>query len=116
MLYGEETEKRFDQIYSHIGYAAVKGAVISITRFLAAYWGGKGIRVNCISPGGVEHPEENATFVNSYSEKTPLGRKAKPEEIGYGLVFLASDYSSYITGETIKIDGGLILPGSKEIP
>ena len=105
-LYGSKHMKKFDQIYAHAGYAASKGAVISMTRFLAAYWGEKGIRVNCITPGGIEHPGENTTFVKAYSNKVPLGRKAKPKEISPSIVYLASDASSYVTGHNLVIDGG----------
>ncbi|WDN89421.1 hypothetical protein BuS5_02389 [Desulfosarcina sp. BuS5] len=105
-LYGSTDVKKFDQIYAHAGYAASKGAVISMTRFLAAYWGGKGIRVNCITPGGIEHPGENKAFVETYSNRVPLGRKAKPEEISSSIIYLASDASSYVTGHNLIIDGG----------
>lgn len=105
-LYGNKADKKFDQIYAHAGYAAAKGAVISMTRFLAAYWGEKGIRVNCITPGGIAHPGENEDFVKAYSNKVPLGRKAKPEEISASVVYLASDASSYVTGHNLVIDGG----------
>lgn len=105
-LYGSIKDRKFDQIYAHAGYAAAKGAVISMTRFLAAYWGEKGIRVNCITPGGVAHPGENEAFVKAYSNKVPLRRKAKPEEISASIVYLASDASSYVTGHNLVIDGG----------
>jgi NAD(P)-dependent dehydrogenase (short-subunit alcohol dehydrogenase family) len=97
---------KFNQPYSHSVYPVVKGGVISLTRYLAAYWGAKNIRVNCISPGGVYHEKENEVFVKKYSEKVPLGRKAKVEEVASSVVFLSSDESSYITGQNIIIDGG----------
>jgi NAD(P)-dependent dehydrogenase (short-subunit alcohol dehydrogenase family) len=94
------------QLFSHAAYAAVKGSVISLTRFLAAYWGDKNIRVNCISPGGVQHEGENETFLEKYAQKVPLGRKAKAHEISASVVFLASDEASYVTGQNIIVDGG----------
>lgn len=100
----EEAQNR--QIYSHSVYPTVKGGVISLTRYLAAYWGNKNIRVNCVSPGGVKHKGENEEFVKKYSEKVPLGRKAEVSEVASAVVFLASDDSSYITGQNIIIDGG----------
>lgn len=102
-LPGETPPKR---IYSHAGYNAAKGAVISLTKFLAAYWGHLGIRVNCISPGGLAHPGENEEFVKKYSYRVPLGRKAGLDEISGTVVFLASDASSYITGHNLVVDGG----------
>ena len=105
-LYGNKDDEKFDQIYAHAGYAAAKGAVISMTRFLAAYWGKKGIRVNCITPGGIAHPGENEDFIKAYSKRVPLGRKAKPDEISASIVYLASDASSYVTGHNLVIDGG----------
>ena len=106
-LYGEgEKEGSERQIYSHSVYPAVKGGVISLGRYLAAYWGEKNIRVNCISPGGVYHEGENDTFLEKYSAKVPLGRKAKVEEISGAVIYLASGESSYVTGQNILVDGG----------
>jgi NAD(P)-dependent dehydrogenase (short-subunit alcohol dehydrogenase family) len=104
-LYGSQADAP-KQIYAHAGYATVKGAVISLARFLAAYWGEKGIRVNCISPGGLAHPGENEAFLQRYSQRTPLGRKAGLDEISGAVVFLASDASSYVTGHNLVVDGG----------
>ncbi|SVE12188.1 uncharacterized protein METZ01_LOCUS465042, partial [marine metagenome] len=94
------------QIYSHSVYPVVKGGIISLTRYLAAYWGDKNIRVNCISPGGVYHEGENETFLKKYSDKVPLGRKAEVSEVSGAVVFLASDEATYITGQNLIIDGG----------
>ncbi len=94
------------QLYAHPGYATSKGAVISLTRFLAAYWGNTGIRVNCISPGGLAHPGENEEFVKRYSQHVPLGRKAGLNEIDGAVVYLASDAASYVTGHNLIVDGG----------
>ena len=102
----DEEEGSGKQPFSHAAYAAVKGSVISMTRFLSAYWGEKNIRVNCISPGGVQHEGENETFLEKYAQKVPLGRKAKAHEISASVVFLASDEASYVTGQNIIVDGG----------
>ena len=94
------------QLFSHSVYPVVKGGLISLTRYLAAYWGHLNIRVNCISPGGVVHEGENEEFVKKYSAKVPLGRKAEVKEISSAVVYLSSDESSYVTGQNFIIDGG----------
>ncbi|MFH0851496.1 MAG: SDR family oxidoreductase [Candidatus Peregrinibacteria bacterium] len=95
-----------EELTSPVVYATIKGGVVQMTRSLAAVYGQYGVRVNAVSPGGVEnkHPEE---FVRRYARKTMLGRMGKPEDIAPAIVFLLSDSARYITGHNLLVDGGM---------
>lgn len=86
-------------------YAAIKGGIANLSRLMASYYGKFNIRVNTLCPGGI-FDNQNPTFVKNYSNKTPLKRMGKPEEIASVVLFLASEAASYITGSTIMVDGG----------
>lgn len=96
------------EINSPAVYSASKGAIISLTKYLAAYWGNKGVRVNAVSPGGVESGQ-NDIFIKKYTDRVPCGRMAKVTEIIEGALFLLSDEASYINGHNLVIDGGLTI-------
>ena len=93
-------------------YSVSKAAVIHMTRGMAIEWAERGIRVNCIAPGSFEIPggdtDDNIAKTNEMRKKrVPMGRLGRAEELGPLVVYLASDASDYITGETIFIDGGV---------
>lgn len=90
------------------GYAAVKGGVIQLTRYLAGRWAKHGMRVNSISPGPFpkKNVVKNKKFIKSLQGKTMLGRIGQPEDLKGVVALLASDASSYITGQNFIIDGG----------
>ena len=83
-----------------------KGGMANLTRFFASYFGGRGIRCNCLHPGGLLNEKHPEAFVRNYSERTCLGRLANDRDLAGAVVFLASDASAYITGTNIPIDGG----------
>jgi NAD(P)-dependent dehydrogenase (short-subunit alcohol dehydrogenase family) len=94
------------QVNSPGVYATSKAGIIGLTLYLATYWADKGVRVNAIAPGGVASGQNNE-FMRRYSARIPLGRMAKAHEMVGALLYLASDASSYVTGQTLAIDGGL---------
>ncbi|KTD30747.1 acetyoacetyl CoA reductase [Legionella moravica] len=87
-------------------YSTSKGAVIAMTKYLATYWGAKGIRTNTLTPGGV-FSGQNDIFIEKYSKRVPLNRMADTNEMLGALLFLASDASTYVNGQNLIIDGGL---------
>lgn len=103
------------RLYDHIpvnppflkppAYGASKAAVVNLTRYFATLWGPYGVRVNVLSPGGVQGGQDEE-FRRKYCTKVPLGRMAFPEDLVGPLVFLASDASAYVTGIELRVDGG----------
>ena len=97
------------------GYSAAKAALVAFTRYTASFWGREGVRANCISPGPFSNTEdvggqnsvaEDSPFVQRLKGSTVLNRIGRPLELCGALLFLASDASTYVTGQNLNIDGG----------
>ena len=97
-----------------IAYQAGKAAIHQMTRYMAVYWAAKNIRANTLSPGPIPDPDKGLyrdnpafkDFIGRLASKTPLGRIGRPDEFRGPVVFLASQASSYITGQQLFVDGG----------
>lgn len=88
-----------------VAYSAIKGGIISLTKYIATYYAKYKIRANTISPGGIFNGQA-PSFVDRYTKKTPLGRMGLAKDIAGAVVYLASDASSYVTGCNLVVDGG----------
>ncbi len=104
-LYEREGERQDQRRYKPAYYSVSKAGILGLTSYLAAYYAGKNIRVNALTPGGVfnGHDEE---FIQKYAARAVLGRMAEKDEMNGALLFLASDASSYMTGANLIVDGG----------
>lgn len=115
-IYGEKAQNlniyKGTDMEENAIYPIIKGGIISFTKQMASVYGKNNIRVNTISPGGIEgnvagkDSKQEKTFIENYSYNAPLKRLARKDEIGSAMVFLASEASSYITGTNLLIDGG----------
>ena len=104
-----EANKKFNykgvSFNTPVSYSVAKSGIISMTKYLAAYWAKKGIRVNCISPAGIKKRHDKK-FVEQLSQRIPLGRMANPTEFNGAIIYLCSNASSFVTGHNLVIDGG----------
>lgn len=99
-------------------YAATKGGIAALTRQVALEYAGQGIRVNCVAPGTILTPLNEKVFAEAedpealkekWNRMHPVGRFGQPEEVAEAVLFLASDASSFITGQTLVVDGGITI-------
>ena len=93
-------------INSSIAYATTKSGIVNFTKYLASYWQGKNIRVNSLSPGGVENKSQTEEFLKNYYYRTMLKRMANMDDLGSALLYLVSDASDWVTGTDMVVDGG----------
>ena len=93
-------------INSPISYAVTKASILNFSRYLSTHLADYNIRVNTLTPGGVENSKQTQDFKKNYSKLTPIKRLSKDNEYQGAILFLASDASSYMTGSNLIIDGG----------
>lgn len=93
-------------VASPVAYQAVKGGLVQMTRHLAVYWAEDAIRVNCLSPGPFPGPRAPAALIGRLEDRSPMRRMGRPHELKGAIVFLASEASSYVTGQNLLVDGG----------
>ncbi|MBC8158116.1 MAG: SDR family oxidoreductase [Alphaproteobacteria bacterium] len=105
-IYAYKLEKTGQGFTKPVAYSASKSGLYNLTRYLATYWGKKGVRVNVLSPSGVFREDQDKEFQQNYCTRMPIGRMAQPNEYNGAVVFLASDASVYMTGANLVIDGG----------
>ncbi|MCA8997412.1 MAG: SDR family oxidoreductase [Planctomycetaceae bacterium] len=91
---------------SPVAYHALKGGIVHLTRHLAVYWAQDNVRVNCLSPGPFPSEKAPQAMVERLKQKSPMGRMGRPDELKGAIVFLASEASSYVTGQNLLVDGG----------
>ena len=92
-------------IHQPVAYSVSKAGVIALTRYVATAWAESGIRVNCITPGGVEN-QHAELFKSRFAALNPMGRMARPDEMKGAILYLSSSASRYCTGHNLVVDGG----------
>lgn len=104
-LYERPGQDPAQRQFKPVFYSVTKAGVVGLTKYLATYYAGTGIRANCLTPGGV-YNDHDEIFNSQYSARAVLGRMARKDEMSGALLFLASDASTYMTGANLIVDGG----------
>lgn len=108
--------------YAGLGpYGASRGGIKQLTMSLAHDWGDKGVTVNCLAPGWFKTEQnsnlfENSEWVSYIEERIPLGRVGRPNDLDGTCIFLSSDASAYVTGQTLLVDGGISVGAVRAMP
>jgi NAD(P)-dependent dehydrogenase (short-subunit alcohol dehydrogenase family) len=105
-IYAYKEEQTGVPFIKPVAYSAAKSGIYNLTRYLATYWGKKGIRVNTLTPAGVWRDTQDETFQANFTARMPMGRMSQENEYNGALIFLASQASSFMTGSNLVIDGG----------
>lgn len=105
-IYAYKKEQTGVPFIKPVAYSAAKSGIYNLTRYLATYWGEKGIRVNTLTPAGVWRDTQDATFIHNFTERMPMKRMSHENEYNGAVIFLASKASSFMTGSNLVIDGG----------
>lgn len=100
-----ENKKNKKKQVKPVSYSIIKSGIIGLTRYTSTYWATKNVRCNAIAPGGIFNFQDK-NFLKKVSELIPMKRLGKKEEVAHLLIFLLSDFSSYINGAVISVDGG----------
>lgn len=104
-IYRREGVEEKDQTIKPVSYSVVKHGIMGLTKYLATYWGKKGIRVNTLCPASLENGQD-PDFIQKLSELVPMGRMSRPDEYPATVLYMLSQASSYMNGATVVLDGG----------
>ena len=104
-IYRKEGLPEEKQTVKPVSYSVVKHGIIGLTKYLAVYWAGKGIRVNTLCPASLENGQ-NEEFIRKISNLIPMGRMSRPDEYVCTVLYMISDATTYMTGSTVVLDGG----------
>ena len=105
ILYSEQELPKNMQTVKPVTYSVIKHGIIGLTRYLSTYWSDRGVRCNCLAPGGIFN-EHESEFKDKLSKLIPMGRMADIDEYKATIIYMCSNASSYMHGAIISVDGG----------